>query len=318
MKSMRLLGASTIIIGGFLGFLYGGCGYYENQFDEVANNTLGTCIPDVLKGGCQLEYKCDPANPWTEKAENRSRCYLSNDPDDKPSGKCDDGICKFACVVDNNCECSSNKPCGEVQCFTVTCDNNSCKYTPKIPTQDGEAIGCKLAGDTTDGYCNSLGNCVECYNDEQCGENRYCQNSRCFSTMQLGANCSEDAQCASGFCADGVCCNEKCDTTCKSCATKPFKGKCIDVPKGGRDDACDNGYGCVWEYNSPPKMICELGLVNGQKCEKHADCLSGRCIESSGNNKTCIQNNGACETDKQCFSGDCSIWHMCWPAKLPP
>ena len=34
-----------------------------------------------------------------------------------------------------------------------------------------------------------------------------------------GVECIEANQCQSGFCTDGVCCNEQCSAVCKSCNT---------------------------------------------------------------------------------------------------
>jgi hypothetical protein len=41
-----------------------------------------------------------------------------------------------------------------------------------------------------------------------------------------GTACVTDDECGSGFCADGVCCNEKCDDVCVSCKLSTSKGTC--------------------------------------------------------------------------------------------
>jgi hypothetical protein len=41
-----------------------------------------------------------------------------------------------------------------------------------------------------------------------------------------GTACLEGTECDSGFCADGVCCNEKCDDVCVSCKLPDSKGMC--------------------------------------------------------------------------------------------
>ena len=53
----------------------------------------------------------------------------------------------------------------------------------------------------------------------------------------LGAACSGAAQCDSGFCAGGRCCDRACDSGCETCAT----GFCEAVPDGTR---CGDA-GCV-------------------------------------------------------------------------
>jgi hypothetical protein len=41
-----------------------------------------------------------------------------------------------------------------------------------------------------------------------------------------GTACALDSECGSGFCTDGVCCNERCNDTCVSCNQAGSKGTC--------------------------------------------------------------------------------------------
>ncbi len=43
----------------------------------------------------------------------------------------------------------------------------------------------------------------------------------------LGATCTAASDCGSGFCTDGVCCQEACKDTCASCALTTTKGLCV-------------------------------------------------------------------------------------------
>lgn len=47
-----------------------------------------------------------------------------------------------------------------------------------------------------------------------------------------GATCTSSAQCASGFCSDGVCCHEACDGVCRSCAQQGLEGLCTFYQAG--------------------------------------------------------------------------------------
>ena len=49
-----------------------------------------------------------------------------------------------------------------------------------------------------------------------------------------GAVCGAAAECASGFCKDGVCCNNACTDACNSCAT----GTCSEVKNATDDPEC--------------------------------------------------------------------------------
>jgi hypothetical protein len=44
--------------------------------------------------------------------------------------------------------------------------------------------------------------------------------------------CRAASDCASGFCVDGVCCDQKCDGACRSCALPNSPGKCSFQPLG--------------------------------------------------------------------------------------
>lgn len=46
-----------------------------------------------------------------------------------------------------------------------------------------------------------------------------------------GEPCQAAAECASGFCVDGVCCESACSGTCESCALTD-KGRCAPIPDG--------------------------------------------------------------------------------------
>ena len=47
-----------------------------------------------------------------------------------------------------------------------------------------------------------------------------------------GAACGCNADCASDFCVDGVCCNSACTETCKSCNTPSAPGVCSFIAAG--------------------------------------------------------------------------------------
>lgn len=46
------------------------------------------------------------------------------------------------------------------------------------------------------------------------------------SGKTTGTACALDSECGSGFCTDGVCCNERCNDTCVSCNQTGSKGTC--------------------------------------------------------------------------------------------
>jgi hypothetical protein len=50
------------------------------------------------------------------------------------------------------------------------------------------------------------------------------------TTKGLGTNCTAASDCGSGFCTDGVCCQEACKDVCASCALTNTKGLCAPYP----------------------------------------------------------------------------------------
>ena len=57
------------------------------------------------------------------------------------------------------------------------------------------------------------------------------------ASQGLGVACTKSEDCPSGFCTDGVCCNEACTTECRSCNQPGKMGTCSDVPLFGSDTA---------------------------------------------------------------------------------
>lgn len=100
--------------------------------------------------------------------------------------------------------------------------------------------------------------------DVDCGgSNTMC--TRCMS----GDTCMAGTDCASGFCADGVCCNELCDQVCESCGM-PSAGSCQPIVPGMTDTncmspmACDGNGMCLGDTGAP--------------CMTSSDCISGICM----------------------------------------
>jgi hypothetical protein len=91
-----------------------------------------------------------------------------------------------------------------------------------------------------------------------------------------GQSCSSDEPCLSGFCVDGVCCNNTCTATCLACNLPSTMGTCTYLPSGTQDGfaaqsctasrACDGFGGCL--------------LKAGETCIDDTECLSGTCAGS--------------------------------------
>jgi hypothetical protein len=107
-----------------------------------------------------------------------------------------------------------------------------------------------------------------------------------------GEGCSGGPECASGYCVDGVCCNEPCEGRCRACDRN--RGTCTPHPAG-----------------SDPEQECGLYTCDGQgycrascagtcstECSAEAFCSGLRCVADLGSG------NG-CSSNCQCGSGVC-------------
>jgi hypothetical protein len=88
--------------------------------------------------------------------------------------------------------------------------------------------------------------------------------------------CTEATQCASGFCVDGVCCNEACTGTCSSCNQAQSPGTCLPISDAEDVSAsapCTGANTCTVSADGQP--LCKLR--EGQICSTNAECASGSC-----------------------------------------
>jgi hypothetical protein len=103
--------------------------------------------------------------------------------------------------------------------------------------------------------------------------------------LAVSVGCTANAQCGTGFCVDGVCCDTACDGSCRSCATTGKVGTCapvLDAP----DDTCGGGSTC----DSQGSCRSELGKA----CSAAGDCASGSCVDG-----VCCASS-ACGTCQSC------------------
>jgi hypothetical protein len=116
-----------------------------------------------------------------------------------------------------------------------------------------------------------------------------------------GSPCQNPAQCASGFCVDGLCCESACRQSCRSCRKDESgqpSGECQPVEAGtdpsmecGVGEACNGDGDCL--------------TLNGEACDDHEDCISDRCIFEPGQGRLCCDTscNGPCEACSQSKTG---------------
>lgn len=80
----------------------------------------------------------------------------------------------------------------------------------------------------------------------------------------LGTGCGDMAECHSGFCTSGVCCDTACDGACQACTVTGQVGVCGSV--------CGN-FACSTEQNS-----CYSTCETSEQCAAGGTCVDGACL----------------------------------------
>jgi hypothetical protein len=114
----------------------------------------------------------------------------------------------------------------------------------------------------------------------------------------LGATCSVEIQCESGFCVDGVCCGSACTGACRSCNQPGKDGMCLAYQQGSDPSGeCATGLTCngVGSCGPPPSGSKQ----QGELCGAGPECQSGFCVDGVCCATACTE---ACRT---CAIGTC-------------
>jgi hypothetical protein len=136
------------------------------------------------------------------------------------------GVTSAGVLVDlvaaaNGAACGGPEACASGHCVDGVCCDTACQ---------GVCLACTAAkkGSGADGTCGAIP--PEASATDACA-------------LFQGAPCASDAQCGTGICADGVCCDARCDGQCEACSVEKSVGTCVPVvgaPKGSRA-ACATG-----------------------------------------------------------------------------
>jgi len=320
----------------------------------------GGCITD---GDCPDGYYCDAEHQCQYKLELGADCSSGNQC---LSGNCVDGFCcNSMCLLQcQACDVSGQ----EGTCSPVTgaphgsrpaCDSDGsvcggncngvyvpgCTY-PGAETQCRDA-SCTSAVATLPAYCNGSGacpglqtqdcapydcvgdQCGGCQNDSDCADGEYCSGGVCSPKLQLGEVCSDDNQCLSTHCADGVCCDDACSGQCEACDAVGSVGECVAIsgaPHGSRPACASDGTVCAGGCDGIDPDACAYPGSETQ-C-REASCTdavatleafcdgAGACPDVQTQDCDPYECNGdrcdgPCETDADCPSGTFCSAGMC-------
>jgi hypothetical protein len=107
--------------------------------------------------------------------------------------------------------------------------------------------------------------------------------------------CTSGAQCPTGNCVDGFCCDNKCDNKCMACSAAK-KGSGVDGICGSIKYDTDPDNDCPYG-GCDGKNMCKN--YNGFSCTSSAQCLSNYCVDGFCCGNICMGACQACSTAKK-------------------
>jgi hypothetical protein len=147
-------------------------------------------------------------------------------------------------------------------------------------------------GSTTSGSPASTGSGSTCTDDQQNGDETDIDCGGSCPPCNDGSNCDGPADCVTGFCVDGVCCNSACTGVCESCVeaeTGDPNGVCAPIAPGTQcapgscvsgtataPSTCDANGTCVpGLMTSCNPYVCDAGTMTCKTmCASNADCAA--------------------------------------------
>ena len=245
----------------------------------------GRCCDRACDGPCE---SCDlPGSPGLCQGHTA----LSDPEDDCPDpegchGVCDGaggdggGACVFmGCVA--GAACDTGSWCASDRCVDGVCCGSVC---------GGPCQSCALSGH--EGTCLPYPALTD--PEEECdgppGCEGVCDGLAGGGCVVVGCApghpCAEDASCASGHCADEVCCDGPCAGPCEACDTAARSGACVGYAEGSDpDDECPDPAGCLGVCDGAGGQgsgACHVvGCEAGAVCDaaESGACASGHCAD---------------------------------------
>jgi len=165
--------------------------------------------------------------------------------------------------------------------------------TSNAPTEGASTGTRKLKVKVTvDPACNADADCTKSGYYCMLGEGT----GACALRRSNGAPCAMFNECASGFCAGGICCDAACEGACVSCNLPGHPGQCLPAAK---DAACDDGNPCT------VTDTCQDGVCTGTEeldcSQMNTGCSAAFCVPEQGG---CVNElpPGKCLIAGECFT----------------
>jgi len=256
----------------------------------------GVCCETSCVGTC---FAC--SNAKTGQGNGFCRAVsVGTDPDnecpqDTPSSCGLDGTCDGA----GECRRWSGTVCISESCLGST-------YTP-ARTCNGSGVCQTVSTQSCGSYiCGATACKTSCTSNSDCTSGFFCLGGACTTVKGQGSACTDASQCSTGYCVDGICCENSCIGSCMACAgskTAQADGLCRGVV-GGTDP--DN------ECTADPIASCgQDGTCDGNgACRKYTvgtTCVAAACNVSTFTPARTCDGAGTCQTttDQSCGAYAC-------------
>ena len=231
-------------------------------------------------------------------------------------GDGDDGACVLSPVgEDPKDDCPGQTGCNNAGSCFDTAQGDSCVHNYECAS--GFCVDDVCCSGPCNGECETCvtGTC-ELYVDgtdpeEECQGPLTCNGARACWDGENGDACVNDYECVSGFCVDGSCCNNACDSVCEACNRSGNQGTCAPVVNGTDVGTCDaaNAAGdcpgglCYCDGASSCKLSGAQPCSSSSSCADGNPCMGGICCDVSVCDGSCVSCNaddtgrihGACE-----------------------
>ena len=293
----------------------------DNECDGVCVD--GYCCDVPCDGTCQSCRSSDTGEP-------DGTCAPAS-ADQDPRNDCETfgaGICQLPGVCDGAGACKTNVglECGPSSCGSDSVQVNASKC---------DAVGQCVAGGTSDCSpykCESSGCLSSCADASDC-IGVPCVNGQCTAAQSLGLPCQVNEECESGYCTDGVCCDQLCDGGCESCVASEkasgSSGACGPIKAGqdyrnacdadsdpcGADGTCDGNGQCSTDAPASTPCggspTCDGTRLSSMMCDGQGncsalttDCADGYRCEAGACPSSCTSDT-ACLSNYRCENGEC-------------
>jgi len=275
--------------------------------------TDGVCCGSRCGGACEACNQpgrvgtCDPVPAGTDPADE---CPLTSADGCGTTGACSGTRSCAVWAGGTNCVAPS--------CASATTSNQARVCDGAGTCSSSTLLDCApLICDAASGACKS-----SCAEDGDCAAGYACSTGTCKRLQ--GATCLGGAECASGSCVDGVCCESACAGTCERCDQAGRLGFCDAIPGGADPDgecadqgaaSCGTSGVCSGARTCavyPAGTTCAAAGCTGASTSAPADTCSGAgtCVDAGTVScfpLTCNPTTGtcraACSVDGDCAAG---------------